>query len=196
MGLIIALLGTCNGSWVRYVRFLDPYCRTVTLDINVLGVEGDLTRMDAFKLLKRDHDEVKKMFKNYEDAGDSAYKTKHQIAEQIFQELDVHETIEEEIFYPAVRENASKEGVEIVLESYEEHHVADLLIEELQSMDIEDERYDAKFKVLQENIEHHIQEEEAEMFPEAKKALGDTAEDIGERMEARKNELLQRAGAR
>jgi iron-sulfur cluster repair protein YtfE (RIC family) len=155
-----------------------------------------MAQKDAFQLLKADHDEVKKMFKEFEQAGDQAYKTKQRIAEQIFEELSVHETIEEEIFYPAVRENASKEGVEIVLEGYEEHHVADMIIEELKAMDVEEENYDAKFKVLQENIEHHIQEEEESMFPEARKALGDSAVGIGEQMQMRKEELLQQAGAR
>jgi iron-sulfur cluster repair protein YtfE (RIC family) len=152
-----------------------------------------MAKIDAFALLKQDHDKVKALFKEYEDKGDRAYKGKLEIAETIFQELAVHETIEEEIFYPAIRENASKEGVEIVLEGYEEHHVADVIIEELKALDIEDETYDAKFKVLRENIEHHIEEEETEMFPEARKALGDRAAEIGERMQTRKEQLVQAA---
>jgi iron-sulfur cluster repair protein YtfE (RIC family) len=154
-----------------------------------------MPQKDAFQLLKADHDEVKAMFKKYEGLGDRAYKQKQELAEKIFQELTVHETIEEEIFYPAVKDNASKEGVEIVLEGYEEHHVADQIIEELKALNSEDETFDPKMKVLQENIEHHIQEEEEQMFPEARKALGETAVDIGEQMEMRKEELLQQVGA-
>ena len=155
-----------------------------------------MAQMDAFKLLKQDHDKVKKMFKDYEELGDRAFKQKQDLANEVFSELSVHEQIEEEIFYPAVRENASKEGVEIVLEGYEEHHVADLIIEELKAMTSEEENFDAKFKVLQENIEHHIQEEEDEMFPEARKALGESAVEIGEQMQMRKEELIQQVGAR
>jgi iron-sulfur cluster repair protein YtfE (RIC family) len=147
------------------------------------------TKTDAFTLLKKDHEAVKKMFKEYEGLGDRAHKTKAELSTRIFDELAVHETIEEEIFYPAVRENATKNGVELLLEAYEEHHVADVIIAELKAISPENEEYDAKMKVLQENIEHHIDEEEDELFPEARKALGDVAEDIGEQMAQRKQEL-------
>ncbi len=151
--------------------------------------------MDAFALLKQDHNKVKKMFREYEEKGDRAFKQKQELAEKIFAELAVHETIEEEIFYPAVRENASKEGQEIVLEGYEEHHVADLIMEELKGMSTDEEDYDAKMKVLQENIEHHIEEEETAMFPEARKALGDDVAAVGEAMIARKEELMKELAA-
>jgi len=154
-----------------------------------------MARMDAFQLLKKDHDAVKKMFKEYEGLGERANKAKLQLATQIFDELTVHETIEEEIFYPAIRQNAGKNGVELVLEAYEEHHVADGIIEELRAITPDNEEYDAKMKVLQENIEHHIGEEEDELFPEAKKALGDEAVSIGERMAARKSELTGKKAA-
>lgn len=108
----------------------------------------------------------------------------------MFEELAIHEQIEEEIFYPAVREGASKEGVEIVLEGYEEHHVMDVLQEELKAASVEDENYDAKFKVLTENVEHHIEEEEGEMFAEARKALVNTADEVGERMLKLKEKLM------
>jgi hemerythrin-like domain-containing protein len=150
-----------------------------------------MPQKDAFTLLKEDHDEVKKMFRQFEESGERAFKQKQDLADTIFSELAVHEQIEEEIFYPAVKENASKEGQEIVLEGYEEHHVADMIIEELKAMSTEDENFDAKMKVLRENIEHHIEEEETSMFPEAKKALGEEATAIGEQMEARKEELKE-----
>jgi iron-sulfur cluster repair protein YtfE (RIC family) len=154
-----------------------------------------MARMDAFELLKKDHDAVKKMFKEYDGLGERANKAKLQLATQILDEITVHEAIEEEIFYPAIRENAGKNGVELVLEAYEEHHVADGIMEELRAMNPEDERYDAKIKVLQETIEHHIGEEEDELFPEAKKALGEEAVTIGERMAARKSELTGKKAA-
>jgi iron-sulfur cluster repair protein YtfE (RIC family) len=147
-------------------------------------------KLDPFKLLKKDHDAFKAHFREYEKAGDRAYRTKEDIANTVFEELSAHERIEEEVFYPAVREGASKAGQEIVLEGYEEHHVADLLIEELKAMGVEEENYDAKFKVLVENVEHHMQEEEEEMFPEARKALADNAEEVGRRMKELKEALL------
>lgn len=152
--------------------------------------------MDAFELIEKDHRRFRQLFTEYEEAGDRAYKTKLQIAETLFAELNAHEAMEEEIFYPAVREGASREGVELVLEGYEEHHVADLIVGELQAMEPEDENYDAKFKVLQENIEHHMEEEEEEMFREARKAIdSDERRELGEQMQERRDELLARAEA-
>ena len=133
------------------------------------------------------------MLKEYEGLGDKAYKTKHTLAERFYAELAVHEEMEERIFYPAVRENATKEGIADVLEGYEEHHVADLIVSELKATNIEDETYDAKFEVLRENVEHHIDEEEEELFPEARKALGDRAAEIGEKMQAFKERRLPAA---
>ena len=152
--------------------------------------------MDAIKLLKDDHTKVKDLFREYEAAGERAHKTKQRIAEQVFLELEVHTKIEEEIFYPAVRDKTGKEGKELVAEGFEEHHVVDLLIEELKGLDSEDEAYDAKFKVLTENVEHHIEEEEGEMLPEAREALGDDMAELGERMLRRKEELMAQLGSR
>ncbi|MEX0681920.1 MAG: hemerythrin domain-containing protein [Dehalococcoidia bacterium] len=151
--------------------------------------------MDAFTLIKKDHDRFRKMFKDYEEAGERAYKTKLGIATTFFDELNAHEVMEEEIFYPALKERMSKDGVELVMEGYEEHHVADLIVAELKALDVEDETYDPKFKVLQENVEHHMEEEEKNMFPEAKKVLREDAEEIGEAMQARKEDELQKVGA-
>ena len=147
--------------------------------------------MDAIKLLKDDHKKVKELFREYEAAGDRAHQTKKRIAEQVFLELEVHSAIEEEIFYPAVRETAGKEGKELVAEGFEEHHVVDVLIEELKGLNPEDEAYDAKFKVLTENVEHHIEEEESEMLPDAAKKLGDDVDRLAEQMARRKEELMQ-----
>jgi len=148
--------------------------------------------MDAIKLLKEDHKKVKSLFREFEQAGDRAYQTKRRIAEQAFTELEVHSTIEEEFFYPAVREKADRDGMEIVAEGIEEHHVVKTLIEELKQLEPQDERFDAKFKVLTENVEHHIEEEESEMLPDAKETLGDDIERLGDAMLRRKEELLSR----
>jgi hemerythrin-like domain-containing protein len=152
--------------------------------------------MDAIKLLKDDHKKVKDLFREYEAAGDRAYQTKKRIAEQVFMELEVHSAIEEEIFYPAVREKAGKEGKELVAEGYEEHHVVETLMQELKALDPEDEAYDAKFKVLTENVEHHIEEEEQEMMPEAEDALGERVTELGEQMLRRKEALMAQMGSR
>jgi hemerythrin-like domain-containing protein len=152
--------------------------------------------MNAITLLKDDHKKVKALFREYEQAGDRAYQTKQRIAELAFTELDVHSAIEEEIFYPAVRTKAGRDGKEIVAEGIEEHHVVKTLIEELRQLEPNDERYDAKFKVLIENVEHHIEEEESEMLPETEECLGDDIERLGNEMLRRKEQLLGQVIAR
>src|SRR5688500_13329199 len=127
------------------------------------------TQTDAIAMLKADHDKVKELFGRFSELGDSAYKTKERIAEQVFHELETHSQLEEQVFYPAVRGTGDPEGEDLVLESTEEHHVVDVLIAELKALTPEDETFDAKFKVLCENVEHHIEEEEGEMFPIARK---------------------------
>ena len=143
--------------------------------------------MDAVQMLKDDHDKVKGLFKKFEKAEGREQK---QIAEQVFQELEVHSKLEEEIFYPAVKRKADEEGKETVAEAVEEHHVVDVLINELKAMSSINEQYKAKFTVLQENVEHHVEEEEGEMFPDAKKLLGEDIEKLGDRMDKRKQELM------
>lgn len=153
--------------------------------------------MNAVKLLKDDHKKVKGLMRDFEDAGERAFQKKQRLAQQTFAELEVHTKIEEEIFYPAVKQKGDKELKEVVSEGLEEHHVVDVLIEELKGMDIESsaEQYDAKFKVLQENVEHHIEEEEQEMLPEAEKLLGSDVEKLGDQMQARKTQLLAAVGS-
>ena len=144
--------------------------------------------MDAIEMLKADHEKAKGLFRDYEKASDK--RKKKQIAEQVFQELEVHSKLEEEIFYPAVREKADRQGQELVQEGLEEHHVVDVLIGELRALDPQDDNFDAKFKVLTENVEHHIEEEEKEMLPDAEKLLRDDLERLGEQMQARKDHLM------
>ncbi len=151
--------------------------------------------MDPIKLLRDDHKKVKGLFREFEAAGDRAFQTKAKVAQQIFTELEVHTTIEEEIFYPAIEASASKEEKELVAEGYEEHHVVDVLINELKAMTPEDERYDGKFTVLIENVEHHIEEEEGEMLPDAEKTLKGDLDQLGDQMKRRKEELLTAMGA-
>ncbi len=120
--------------------------------------------MDAIVLLKEDHQTVEKLFKEFEQAGDRAYKTKRKIADKVIEELTVHAWIEEKIFYPAARA-AVPDTTDHVLESVEEHHVVLWMLSELTGLDPQDERFDAKMTVLIENVRHHVEEEEKEWFP-------------------------------
>ncbi|MEA2497866.1 MAG: hypothetical protein QOH26_271 [Actinomycetota bacterium] len=141
--------------------------------------------MNAVKLLEEDHKKVKKLLNEGEDTTERALKTREELFDKIKKEMTVHETIEEEIFYPALKEHPKAK--EIVLEGYEEHHVVDTIMSEIESVPFDDERWGAKFKVMKENIEHHIEEEEGEMFEIAKKVFDDDEmEELGRRMEERK----------
>lgn len=147
--------------------------------------------MDAIKLLKEDHKKVKKMLQELEDTTERGVKTREKLAEQLKQELQVHERIEEEIFYPALMERLKDD--DIVLEGYEEHHAVDVLMDELEDVPFDDETWGPKMKVIKENIEHHIEEEEGPMFKQARTALKpDELEDLGARMEERKSALAVR----
>ncbi len=150
--------------------------------------------MDATTLLTKDHDAVKKLFEQFEAAGDAAYRTKQAIFETIRSELLVHMDIEESIFYPTVKSQPSEELKDEIREADEEHHVAKLLMEEISRMKPEDEQYDAKVTVLKENIEHHVKEEEGELFPNTRKRLTkEMLEQLGEEMEERKTALIEKA---
>jgi hypothetical protein len=142
---------------------------------------------DAVALLKQDHDEVKAMFKQYEELGDRAFVAKQKLAEKICLELTKHAIAEEEIFYPAMRDKAD-DAEDMVDEATVEHASAKDLIAQIHSMDPHDDLYDAKVKVLGEYIDHHVQEEEKEMFPKAKQAGLDLVE-LGEQIQARKDEI-------
>ena len=145
------------------------------------------TTTDAIKLLKEQHDEVKTMFKKFEELGDRAYTSKKKLADQICAALTKHALIEEEIFYPAVRAEV-EEGDEQVDEAVVEHDSAKELIAQIQEMSANEELFDAKVKVLGEQVEHHIKEEETEMFRDAKKAKLDLVQ-LGQQMETRWQEL-------
>lgn len=126
--------------------------------------------MDATALLTQDHEEVEQLFRKYEQAGGRAVKTRQNVAQKIIDELTIHTEIEEEIFYPAVRKKI-RAAKEEVLESVEEHHVAEVLIAEIKQLSPQDETFDAKVTVLIENVRTHKQEEETELFPQAREAF-------------------------
>jgi hemerythrin superfamily protein len=143
--------------------------------------------MDALSLLKDDHDRVKKMLNHLDETTERADKTRQEGIAKLKHDLTVHEVIEEEIFYPALREHA--EAKEIVLEAYEEHDVVNIIMREILDTPTSDETWKAKLTVMKENLEHHIEEEEGEMFDKAREIFDrDELEALGERMRARKEE--------
>jgi len=146
--------------------------------------------MDALQLLTEDHDHVKKMLEELDDTTERAIKTREQTFAELQSELEVHEAIEEEIFYPALKEHSKTR--DIALEGYEEHHVVDTVIAEMGDVPVSDETWTAKFAVMKENLEHHIEEEEQDMFPKARKVFDQQELDqLGERMATRKEALLR-----
>ena len=149
--------------------------------------------MDAIKLLKADHDKVKKLLTELESTTERGVKTRQELFATIKGELTLHEIVEEEIFYPELKSHPKAK--EIVLEGYEEHNVVDRLMGELEALSVEDETWGAKAKVMKENIEHHIEEEEGEMFRQARDAFDEAElEDLGARMERRKQTAGQELG--
>jgi hemerythrin-like domain-containing protein len=149
--------------------------------------------MDAITLLKADHDKVKKLLAELESTTERGVKTRSELFATIKGELTVHEIVEEEIFYPELKAHPKAE--DIVLEGFQEHHVVDLLMGELESLDVTDETWGAKAVVMKENIEHHIEEEEGEMFTQARRVFDEAElEDLGERMAARKESAQRELG--
>jgi len=126
---------------------------------------------DAIVILKDDHKRIKALFKEFQNAGENATKRKGTLVNKIIEELTVHTYIENEGMYPEVR-RLVPDLEQDVLESYEEHHVADILCMELSAMSPDDEHFVAKTTVLIENVTHHIEEEESEWFPKVREALG------------------------
>jgi len=143
--------------------------------------------IDAIALLKQQHREVKEMFDRFENMTDRAKVSKKKLADEICNALIMHTTIEEEIFYPATRE-ASEETEDMIDEAVVEHASAKDLIAQIMEMDPGDDLYDAKVKVLGELIEHHVEEEEEEMFPKTRELKLDLKA-LGQEMKARQMEI-------
>ena len=143
---------------------------------------------DAIVLLRDDHKQIKRLFREFEQAGERATKTTGSIVAKIIEALTVHTYLENEVMYPEVR-RLLPELEDDVLESYEEHHVADVLCVELSMLSPDHERFEAKTTVLIEIVEHHIEEEEQDWFPKVREGLGrKQLQRIGDQMfELRKN---------
>jgi hemerythrin-like domain-containing protein len=155
--------------------------------------EGSSHPMDAISLLKADHVKVKGILRELEPTTERAEKTRTELFTKLKTELTVHEIIEEEIFYPTLKQHPKAK--DIVLEGYEEHGVVDTLMGELEALPVDDETWGAKASVMIENIEHHIEEEEGEMFSKARQVFDrDELEQLGRAMETRKAEAMREQG--
>ena len=150
--------------------------------------------MNAITMLTEDHRAVKKLLDELETTTERGVKTRTELYDRIKQMLTVHETIEEEIFYPALREHPRAKDE--VLEAYEEHDVVDSLMGQLGALPVDDETWGAKAMVMIENLRHHIEEEENEMFPTARRVFdADELEQLGQRMERRRSSAEKEVAA-
>jgi len=143
--------------------------------------------MNAFAMLKADHEKVAGILETIEGTTERAAKGRDELFARLKAELDLHAMIEEEIFYPALEE--TEEARDITLEAYEEHRLVKQLLSELEAEPKDTEEWTAKFTVLKENIEHHVEEEEGEMFKKARKALSEEEiESLGEQLQEAKRQ--------
>jgi len=144
--------------------------------------------MNAIAMLEEDHKKVKKLLTDLDSTTERGVKTREELFTKVKQELEVHEAIEEEIFYPALKEHPKAK--DLVLEAYEEHNVVDMVMKEIEGVAYDDETWGAKLTVMKENVEHHIEEEEGEMFKQARQVFSEEElADLGDRMAVRKEQL-------
>src|SRR3954454_15939368 len=137
--------------------------------------------MNAITLLEEDHQRIKRMLAEGEATTERAEKTRTELFERLKATMVAHESMEEQILYPALKANPKSK--DLALEAYEEHHVVDLVFEELEMTPVTDDKWDAKFTVAKENIEHHIEEEETEMFKACRQIFSaDELEQMGAQM--------------
>jgi hemerythrin-like domain-containing protein len=147
--------------------------------------------IDAISLLTKDHGTVRQLLKRLESSTENGRGDSGELLRQIENELKIHTQIEEEIFYPAFRDAVeSEDDQKLYYEAFEEHHVVDLVLPEIKSSRKNSDEFAAKAKVLKDLVEHHAEQEETQMFPKARRALGATAlRDLGQRLKERKQEL-------
>jgi hemerythrin superfamily protein len=146
------------------------------------------TSDQAVEMLKTDHQRVHSLFEDYETAGGE---DKAAIANKIMKELEIHSAIEEEIFYPAFRGKSGKQGQDMVTEALEEHQSVKTALNELKAMEPDDDAFESTFLDMMHDVEHHVGEEEGEMFPLAEEVLGDGLEELGAEMHKRKQDLME-----
>jgi iron-sulfur cluster repair protein YtfE (RIC family) len=155
---------------------------------------GGFQVMNAFELLKKDHEKVSGILEKLDKTTENGVKTREELFKQLKTELDIHSQIEEQMLYPVLKE--AKETEEITLEAIEEHNVVKQLLAELEELPKDDETWGAKLTVLKENVEHHVEEEEGEMFKDARKVLSsEQLEELGTQMqEAKQQKKTMAAG--
>jgi iron-sulfur cluster repair protein YtfE (RIC family) len=150
--------------------------------------------MKATTVLKNDHAKVKGLFREFDQTGERALKAKSRLFEKIKQELEVHTTIEEEIFYPAVRQAQTKRATELVGDAFQEHATVKRLLGEISKLTPGSGQFESKMSELIKDVREHVKEEEGELFPEAHRQLSsDELDDLGDRMEERKRTLTTSA---
>src|SRR4030095_5966552 len=143
--------------------------------------------MNAFEVLNADHEKVAGIMEKFDQSTERASKTREELFTQLKNELDLHAQIEEQIFYPALEDK--EETRDMTLEAYEEHDLVKQLLSELESEPKDDEKWTAKFTVLKENVEHHVEEEEGELFKKARSVLSkDEIEELGNRLQEAKRQ--------
>jgi hemerythrin superfamily protein len=181
-GTALAVYGNKEAAHAVSVRKAVPQS-------NSLRKESSMEKMpaDAIEMLKADHQKVTELFSEYGATSDQ--KAKQKIAEQVFVELELHAQLEETVFYPAFEEEADEEGKQLVAESLEEHQTVKDLIEELRELKTNDTEFDTKFHALMENVQHHVEEEESEMFPQAEEVLEAHLEELMDEMQELKQQL-------
>jgi hemerythrin superfamily protein len=142
----------------------------------------------AIEMLKRDHRRVQDLFEEYETAGGD---DKISIGHKIMNELDIHAAVEEDIFYPAFKEKAGKQGEVMVAEALEEHQAVKTALKELKAMDPDDDSFENTFHNMIHDVMHHVTEEESEMLPLAEEVLSDALEELGTEMQRQKHDLME-----
>ena len=143
--------------------------------------------MNAIELLEQQHREVEELFEEFEGAGENARKTKERLCQEIADQLAIHAEIEEKLFYPEAKQENTED---ILREAVEEHLGMKRILADLLETEVDDEQFVARMKVLQEQVEHHVQEEEKGLFPKVRKACSkDELEDLGTRMQTMAEEL-------
>jgi hemerythrin superfamily protein len=149
--------------------------------------------MSIYDELKRDHEAVKHLLKQIEEASEGGGKTRERLFQELKAALTAHSRAEERVFYSALK--AQEETKDAALEGVEEHHVVDVLLREIDRLADDSDRWQAKFTVLKENVEHHVEEEEQEIFKKAQKLLdSDAAEALGEKFVKEKSKVLEKIG--
>lgn len=147
--------------------------------------------MDPVQMLIDDHQKVRTLYRQYQQATDS--QQKHGVARQILMELEAHSNIEEQVFYPAVEQQGNAQLKQVVHHSEEEHQKVDQMVAELKGMGSFSHEFDQKFTKLMQDVEHHVQEEESQMLPQARQILGADTQQLSQRMQQVKQQTLSSA---